>query len=122
MLARLRKYIIGFYEDHKVLPSLRAISVNFTLGYLSEFSEKDIKELTPDISGIVQEFSSDVPIKSERNNFESEANCTCEIIEKYKTRISSRLDTKSLSDSERNEIIEKYRSISVFLKKLKDYK
>ena len=44
----------------------------------------------------------------------------CILIQKYKSKIFSRGDIKKLSVNDQLEIKEKYQSISVFLKKLKD--
>ncbi len=121
MILRMKKYIGGFYEDHKIVPSLRAIAVNFTVNHLNEFSEKDIKLLIPDISEIIREVTPNISTNVEENSSTSDVQSPCPIIEKHRNTLSSRSDVKKLSDAERDEIIKKYRSVSVFLKKLKSY-
>lgn len=118
MIMKIKKYIGSFYEDHKIVPSFRAISVNFTVSHLSEFSEKDIKILIPDINEFIKEFKPKISTDLEENSSTSEVQSPCSIIEKHRKTISSRSDVKKLSDSDRDEIIKKYRSVSVFLKKL----
>ncbi len=119
MILRIKKYIGGFYEDHKIVPSLRAIAVNFTVNHLNEFSEKDIKLLIPDISEIIREVTPNISTNVEENSSTSDVQSPCPIIEKHRNTLLSRSDVKKLSDAERDEIIKKYRSVSVFLKKLK---
>lgn len=122
MILRLRDYIIDFYERHKIVPSLRAISSYFTLKHLSEFSEKDIQKLIPNIDDVVRE----TPLRLSRGYKEGDSilefKPLCPVIEKWKEVISSRSDLKKLTGFERDEILEKYNSLSVFLNKIKTYK
>ncbi|SES74695.1 DEAD/DEAH box helicase family protein [Thorsellia anophelis] len=121
MILRMKKYISGFYEDYKLEPSLKAIAVHFTVNHLNEFTEKDIKTLIPEASEFIREVTPNVPTNLGENSSISGAPSPCPIIEKYRNNLLSRLDVKKLSDAERDEIIKKYSSISVFLKKLKSY-
>ena len=77
--------------------------------------------LIPDISEIIREVTPNISTNVEENSLTSDVHTPCPIIEKHRNTLSSRSDVKKLSDAERDEIIKKYRSVSVFLKKLKSY-
>lgn len=120
MILRIEKHITRFYQEHKILPSLKAITAHFTLNCLPEFSEKDIKALIPHYDWLAEDVTATVPIVVTENNSQREALVPCPIIEKHRKNITSRSDLKKLTDRERAEIEKKYRSVSVFLKKLGD--
>src|SRR5690606_7868494 len=107
---------------HKTKPSLKAICHNFTLDFLSEFIERDIKSLIPNIELLIENDTPPEEITFSDSKLELLTEPDCHLIEKYKKSISTRLDIKNLQESDKNEIIKKYKSISVFLKKIKEAK
>jgi superfamily II DNA or RNA helicase len=116
MVKRLEKFVSEFSTQQKVIPSYRAIAYYFMHQQLFEFAEREIKLL--------------INIGSEQSNIETSpihdnvvdvvVKMKCELIDKYKNQINSRSDFKLISDSDQQKIKDKYRSMSVFLKKLKD--
>lgn len=120
MLDRLQEFIKTFYLKYSMKPSLRTISLNFMEEQLYEFSEKDIQLLLPDLMTIETEISVNSIENFELKNKFKTLSEECILIQKFKSKIFSRGDIKNLSINDQQEIKEKYQSISVFLKKLKD--
>lgn len=120
MVDKLQEFIKTFYSKYNMMPSLRTISLNFMEEQLYEFSEKEIQSLLPNLMKLEAEISvnaiEDIELDNELKNSSKE----CILIQKYKSKIFSRGDIKKLSVNDQLEIKEKYQSISVFLKKLKD--
>ena len=87
---------------------------------LYEFTEKEIQILLPNFDEIIEDLPvgfSDSSIVSEQDEI---VTTECVLIDSLKMKVFSRSDIRKLSVSEQNEIKNKYRSISIFLKKLKD--
>lgn len=119
MVARLRDYIQSFSHQYRITPSLRAISSHFMEQQLYEFTEKEIMSLLPELNDLPAPANAEDSSTSIINESREE-NTKCQLLEKYIGKISSRSDMKLLKNEELNEIKEKYQSISVFLKKLKN--
>ncbi|PSV20203.1 restriction endonuclease [Photobacterium leiognathi subsp. mandapamensis] len=119
MVERVKKFVAEFSTQQKVLPSFRAIAYNFMYFQLFEFTEREIKNFLPLLE---LEHPTLENLKEENDNIEVVTKIECELIAQYKNMIKSRSDLKLITDSEQRKIKEKYRSISVFLKKLKEVK
>ncbi|MHA6613166.1 DEAD/DEAH box helicase family protein [Photobacterium damselae] len=119
MVERIKKFVAEFVTQQKVLPSFRAIAYNFMHHQLFEFTEREIKNFLP-LLELEQPILGN--LKEVYENVEAVTKIECELIEQYKDMINSRSDIKLISISEQQKIKEKYRSISVFLKKLKEVK
>lgn len=120
LITKLLRFIEEYRDRHMISPSLKAIAVNFQEPPLYEFSEKEIQWLVP---GIDSEFCNSFVDQPEVDHQEYSAIKSqeqCGLLEKFKDKIFSRSDMKTLTGEELNEIKEKYRSVSIFLKKLKD--
>lgn len=113
MREELNEYVITYTKRHGFSPSIRAVALNFMEKQLYSYSEREIKSLLPSLSD-----SSTVAVKVNILEQEKPILEQCEIIEKYKSRVRTRADLKSLSEEEKDEIKSRYRSTSVFLKKL----
>lgn len=120
MVVRLQEFIREFFREHKLEPSLRAISFHFMEKQLYEFSEKEIKILLQNIDGVMSHVLTNSSGIMDLNQEIELVPDQCYLIEKFKGTIFSRSDIKSLSNEHQEEIKNKYQSISVFLKKLKD--
>ncbi|WP_201577566.1 DEAD/DEAH box helicase family protein [Psychrobacter immobilis] len=120
MTKKISDFVKSYFQQYKVVPSLRAISHHFMESQLYEFTEKEVQILLPSFNEIIEDLqvgSSD----SSRVSEQAEIITTeCILIDSLKMKIFSRSDIKKLSMLEQEEIKNKYRSISVFLKKLKD--
>jgi superfamily II DNA or RNA helicase len=118
--TRLRAFIAQFREKSRITPSLRAIAHNFAHHQLYEFTEREIKSLIPDYN--YQELPNDPQDLKKFTESQQRLPYTekCQLIEKYKGSIYTRADLKALTESEINSIKLKYRSVSVFLKMLKN--
>ncbi|GGD79342.1 DEAD/DEAH box helicase family protein [Lacimicrobium alkaliphilum] len=120
MVKKLQKFVANFKKKSLVTPSLRAISLHFSQQQLCEFSERDIKSLLPDFDY----HSLAKPHKGKGDVLGAEkktpAKIKCQLVEKYKERIRTRSDLKLLSEFELQAIKNKYRSVSIFLKILKN--
>lgn len=120
MTKKISDFVKSYFQQYKVVPSLRAISHHFMESQLYEFTEKEVQILLPSFNEIIEDLqvgSSD----SSRVSEQAEIITTeCVLIDSLKMKIFSRSDVKKLSMSEQEEIKNKYRSISVFLTKLKD--
>lgn len=120
MTKKISDFVNSYFQQYKVVPSLRAISHHFMESQLYEFTEKEVQILLPSFNEIIEDLqvgSSDSSRVSERAEI---ITTECVLIDSLKMKIFSRSDIKKLSMSEQEEIKNKYRSISVFLKKLKD--
>lgn len=117
MVERIRKFVADFSVEQKVSPSFRAITYNFMHHQLFEFTEREIKHFLPLLE---LEQSNPKSLEVEYDNVEVTQQMKCELIEQYKDKINSRSDLKLISDSDQQRIKVKYRSVSVFLKKLKE--
>lgn len=116
MVQRINKFVAEFSAKQKASPSFRAIAYHFMYNQLFEFTEREIKDLLPLLElepPIVKN------VKEKCVSIKNVSDIQCEIIIKYKGIINSRSDIKCLPDSEQEKIKEKYRSFSVFLKKIK---
>lgn len=120
MVDRLKEFMKIFYSKNNIMPSLRTISLNFMEEQLYEFSEKEIQLLLPELMKIEAEIPINAIEDIELDNEFTKSSEECILIQKYKSKIFSRGDIKKLSVNDQLEIKEKYQSISVFLKKLKD--
>ena len=120
MVKKISNFVKLYFQQHKVVPSLRAISHHFMESPLYEFTEKEIQILLPNFDEIIEDLPvgfSDSSIVSEQDEI---VTTECVLIDSLKMKVFSRSDIRKLSVSEQNEIKNKYRSISIFLKKLKD--
>ncbi|MGR5250924.1 DEAD/DEAH box helicase family protein [Vibrio astriarenae] len=117
----LREYVTIYIKKYRVLPSIKVIALNFIEKQLYVFTEKEIKVLLPDFNEFAgKEHHDDAEAKE--IYIEKEPNqLKCEIVEKYQPIIKTRADLKKLSATELSEIKTRYRSASVFLKKLKEF-
>ena len=120
MVVRLQKFVQSFSQEYKMMPSLRAISFHFMEKQLYEFCEKDIKMLLPEISDmsgnvLIGAFDS-INLKKQIETITEQ----CYLIEKFKGKNLSRSDMKTLPMEDQEGIKNKYQSISVFLKKLRE--
>lgn len=120
MRAELNEYVNVYTKKHGISPSIKAIALNFMENQLYAFNERDIKSLLPDLDDDTST-SKDTMTALDCNVLEKEMSTPtrCEIVEKYKSRVNSRADLKTLTEEEQNEIKARYRSTSVFLKKLR---
>ncbi|WP_201586877.1 DEAD/DEAH box helicase family protein [Psychrobacter sp. HII-4] len=120
MTKKIIDFVKSYFQQYKVVPSLRAISHHFMESQLYEFTEKEVQILLPSFNEIIEDLqvgSSDSSRVSEQVEI---ITTECVLIDSLKMKVFSRSDIKKLSMSEQEEIKNKYRSISVFLKKLKD--
>ncbi|HCH25730.1 MULTISPECIES: DEAD/DEAH box helicase family protein [Psychrobacter] len=120
MTKKISDFVKSYFQQYKVVPSLRAISHHFMESQLYEFTEKEVQILLPSFNEIIEDLqvgSSDSSRVSEQVEI---ITTECVLIDSLKMKVFSRSDIKKLSMSEQEEIKNKYRSISVFLKKLKD--
>lgn len=120
MSRKLHDFIDSYFQQYKLIPSLRAVSHNFMESQLYEFTEREIQILLPNFEEIkgqlLDRLSNNVEVdESFKTNTDK-----CHLIESFKSKVFSRHDVKKLSISEQEEIKSKYGSVSVFLKKLKD--
>src|SRR5690606_12131701 len=120
MITRLREFVQSFYRQHKIAPSLRAISHHFMEKQLYEFSEKEIQLLLPDLKKNEDDILATSTSNAELNKMNEKILEPCHLIEKFKTEISSWSELRKLPAADLDEIKKKYPSASVFLKKLKD--
>lgn len=120
MSRKLHDFIDSYFQQYKLIPSLRAVSHNFMESQLYEFTEREIQILLPNFEEIkgqlLERLSNNVEVdESFKTNTDK-----YHLIESFKSKVFSRHDVKKLSISEQEEIKSKYGSVSVFLKKLKD--
>lgn len=120
MAKKLYDFVDLYVHQCNVAPSLRAISHHFMEAQLCEFSEKDIQILLPNFEELKSQLSNRIFNNTEVNECFKTSLVECHLINNFKTKVFSRSDIKKLSISEQEEIKNKYDSISVFLKKLKD--
>jgi len=127
MREKLVDFIKNYKNTHHITPSPKAIALSFTENRLYRFSEKDIVFLIPelmrsspnsDVTHEAVEGTTEAIEGTAQAALETKAE-TCEIIEKYKTRVYSRNDLKTLTAAERTEIKSRYRFDSIFLNNLK---
>ncbi len=116
-LTRIKKFMSEFSSQQKIVPSYRAIAYHFMYHQLFEFTEREIKQILPELqlNQSHRENSIETP-----KIIDSPEKTHCELLQDYKDRVISRADLKSISIEEQQKIILKYRSLSVFLKKLKE--
>lgn len=116
-VERIKSFISEFAAQQKIVPSYRAITYHFMHHQLFEFTEREIKHLVPDAD--LQQDEKQVAIDID----EDETTCAqvqCDLIQKYQGKVVSRADLKQVSEDDQERIKQKYRSMSVFLKKLKE--
>lgn len=119
--SKIVSYIDSFYQKNRIMPSVRAISHAFKEGGVFEFVESDIEELVPSINSVItlKDEKEALDGGDEEGSFAKEM---CPYIEEYKNKINSRADLKNIPGETFKEILDKYKSISVFLKRLNDVK
>lgn len=118
---KINNYVSTYYKRYSSQPSLRAISLNFMNNQLLEFSESEIKKLLPEVFFLTKDSSLDLE-KKPNNLPEASVDIftSCEIIDRFKSKINKRSDFKLLTEEELSTIKSKYKSTSVFLKKLRE--
>lgn len=120
MIMKLTDFIKLYCKQYKIEPTLRAVSHNFMEAQLYEFSEKEIKILLPNFNQILESSLTEYSDISNTHETIKSIFDECHLIEEFKMKVFSRSDIKILSEEEQKRIKNKYSSISVFLKKLKD--
>lgn len=129
---RIKKFIAEYKSQHKILPSKRAVSLGFKFKSLMEFTEQDILDLVGEIDNrenirLGELNVSDEPkdifgAKNEEGNIENGLSEQKKyLIEKYKGRVNSANDIKTLSESEQEEIKINFKSIFYFVRLLKEW-
>lgn len=116
-VERIKSFISEFAVQQKIIPSYRAITYHFMHHQLFEFTEREIKQLVPDAYHHKDELEATID-KSEGET--TSAQVQCDLLQKYQGKVVSRADLKQVSDDDQEKIKQKYRSLSVFLKKLKE--
>lgn len=120
ILSPISDYIKDKYKQN-FIPSYRAISQNFYHKNLLVCSETEISKAFPNIhkSPIITttELTDTYSATNEENIEQSNKH---NIINKFKNHIKSRTDLNKLPEKDKAEIIEQFKSPSVFLKALKD--
>lgn len=118
MIKKLQYFVEEYYEQYKIAPTIRAISHHFMQEQLYEFSEKEIKNLLPN-------FDNRTINIEKASTINKEVKCTsndCYLIRGFSEKVCSRSDIRKLSEEDQKKIKKKYRSFSIFLKKIKDSK
>lgn len=120
MVRKIDEFVKLYFQQYKVVPTLRAISHHFMKAQLYEFSEKEIHILLPSFEAVLENLQMSIFDNSGVNEHAEISVTECSLINNFKMSVFSRADIKKLSLSEQEEIKKKYRSVSVFIKKLKD--
>lgn len=120
MVNKVTEFIQSFAQQNRIAPSLRAISHRFMVEQLYEFSEREIHILLPDIGKITDGTQGLSSIYSAAGDLVDAPIERCTLVTKFKDRVFNRADIKKLSSADQEEINNKYPSISLFLKKIKD--
>jgi superfamily II DNA or RNA helicase len=120
MTQRIVDYVDYYCKQHNAKPSIKAITLNFLDKQLYEFSEREVSALVPNWVGLGEEFLKKYQIRSEEDYCNPTSKNNCELVERYKSKVLARADIKKLTAEEQQEIKMKYRSLSVFIKKLKE--
>jgi superfamily II DNA or RNA helicase len=116
-VERIKSFIAEFASKQKIIPSFRAITYQFMHHQLFEFTEREIKQLVPD----ADYHQAEQEMTIDKNEDETtNAQVKCDLLRKYQGKVVSRADLKQISDDDQERIKQKYRSLSVFLKKLKE--
>ncbi|PTP52458.1 DEAD/DEAH box helicase family protein [Vibrio splendidus] len=115
MFNKLRIYFKDYSTQQKLAPSVRAIAHHFLHHQLLEFTEREIKIALPKIAELHVERNDNEKV-DEVVIVEHEK---CSLVERYKTKVKNRSDLSLISLKDQELIKRKYRSPSVFLKKLK---
>jgi superfamily II DNA or RNA helicase len=116
-VERIKSFIAEFASKQKIIPSFRAITYHFMHHQLFEFTEREIKQLVPD----ADYHQAEQEMTIDKNQDETtNAQVQCDLLQKYQGKVVSRADLKQISDDDQERIKQKYRSLSVFLKKLKE--
>ncbi|CAH6897155.1 DEAD/DEAH box helicase family protein [Vibrio chagasii] len=115
MFNKLRIYFKDYSTQQKLTPSVRAIAHHFLHHQLLEFTEREIKIALPKIAELHVERNENEKV-DEIVIVEHEK---CSLVERYKTKVKNRSDLSLISLKDQELIKRKYRSPSVFLKKLK---
>ena len=120
MCQRIVDYVEFYCKQHNVKPSIKVITLNFLDKQLYEFSEREIAMLVPNWLDLAENYLKKDLILSGNNVRNTVDGIDCELVEKFKSKIVTRADVKKLTAEEQEKIKIKYRSVSVFLKKLKE--
>lgn len=125
----LFEYIESQISLYGHIPSIRAVQNYFTYQNLPKYSLQEIKEVLNKISNkninpiyeavLDENLIKNIPLATEIVHENSESD---EYLEMFIDKIKCRSDLNNLSSEDRNKIVEKYKSVSIFLKKLKAYK
>jgi len=118
---KLVRHVKDFYLKYGVVPTCREVSISFQFKSLLEFTEKEIKSLVGEFNSIVEdrvEGKDSVSLNAEREK-KSSSDVELELINKYKSVVGNRKDIVGLDESEKENIILVFGSISRFLVKLK---
>lgn len=115
-VERIKNFISEFAVQQKIIPSYRAITYHFMHHQLFEFTEREIKQLVPD----VERYQGEQEAIIDESGCETvSAQVQCDLLQRYQGRVITRADLKQVSDDDQAKIKQKYRSMSVFLKRLK---
>lgn len=120
MVGKLHEFVNSFNHKYSIQPSLRAIAFHFMNKQLYEFSEKEISLLLSNFNKAKYISLSCASNTQQKDELVEVAVEQCHIIDKFKSKIFTRADIKKLPISEQEEIKNKYSSISIFLKLIKD--
>ncbi|MDO6620146.1 DEAD/DEAH box helicase family protein [Shewanella sp. 6_MG-2023] len=116
-VERIKSFISEFAMQQKIVPSYRAITYHFMHHQLFEFTEREIKHLVSDAD--LQQDEQHVVIQTDADETTS-TQVQCDLLQKYQGKVVIRADLKQISENDQERIKQKYRSMSVFLKKLKE--
>jgi len=116
VLKDLRSFVEIFTLNNKIIPSYRAISHHFMHDQLCLFTEKEVKQLLPEVEKNSIKFKQTEKITVNEKN---EKDTFCELLQTYKGIVCTRADLKLIAADDKLKIKEKYQSLSLFLKKIK---
>lgn len=118
MKSCITRFVEEYIANNGIVPSSRAISLNFTFKSLLEFTENEISELMPEISKLPLTDRDESRGQSESLN--KAIGKKDALVRHYKGIIFNRGDFKKLSNLEMVKIKKEFPSVSLFLKALKD--
>lgn len=120
---KIYQWVNTYYERYHVVPTNKAIELNFTFESLPEFSAQEINTVMLDykppkvyIIDFVNVTKEECQPKTEKISFRDE------LIAKYYKNVSSRVEFSALPILEKDIILEEFHSVSLFLKAIKDIK
>ncbi|WP_404983911.1 DEAD/DEAH box helicase family protein [Cobetia marina] len=120
MEINLCDYVVQFEKESGITPSLRNITHHFSYKQLYSFTEREIKLL---LSDKIYSKTNENTYKSNQQEspiLDLEDDEECHLIQKYKDIVYKRSDLNLMSEMDLQSIKKKYRSVSVFLKRLKN--